>query len=127
MKQNNEIAKLQNMEETLNLQRQEITGLNEIVNEMKLMWDKNRQDTMLVNEQSYGHKDPVLVSQQQYLDKNTFHRPYTTFAKYSTPTRIRMKGTLMTDKKDVNRFVRRSEVLINRGKNAKNIFFFKCI
>jgi TolA-binding protein len=31
VKQNNEIAKLQNMEETLNLQRQEITALNEIV------------------------------------------------------------------------------------------------
>jgi uncharacterized coiled-coil protein SlyX len=35
-KQNFEIAKLQNMEETLNLQRQQITTLNEIVNEMKL-------------------------------------------------------------------------------------------
>jgi hypothetical protein len=36
VKQNIEIAKLQNMKETLNLQRQEITTLNEIVNEMKL-------------------------------------------------------------------------------------------
>ena len=53
VKQTNEIAKLQNMEETLNLQREEITALNEIVNEMKLKWDKNRQDTIVVNEKIF--------------------------------------------------------------------------
>jgi uncharacterized coiled-coil protein SlyX len=41
------------MEETLNLQREEITALNEIVNEMKLKWDKNRQDTIVVNEKIF--------------------------------------------------------------------------
>jgi hypothetical protein len=65
---------------------------NEIVNEMKLKWDKNRQDTIVVNQQYYGHTDPVLVNQQQYHEKNTSegnqrqssHRPDTTFEKYST-------------------------------------------
>jgi hypothetical protein len=102
---------------------------NEIVNEMKLKWDKNRQDTIVVNQQYYGHTDPVLVNQQQYHEKNTSegnqrqssHRPDTTFEKYSTPTRIQIKGTLTKDKKDTNRFERRSEVLINRGKHVKDI------
>jgi uncharacterized coiled-coil protein SlyX len=71
VKQKKEIAKLQNLEEMLNLQRQEITALNEIVNEMNLRWDKNRQDTMLVKEQYYGHENPVLENQQKYQDKNT--------------------------------------------------------
>ena len=62
VKQNNDIIKLQNMEETLNLQRQEITALNEIVNEMTLKWKKDRQDTMLLNDQYYGQKDPILVN-----------------------------------------------------------------
>ena len=53
VKQNNYIVKLQNMEETLNVQREEITALNEIVNEMKLKWDKNRQDTIVVNEKIF--------------------------------------------------------------------------
>ena len=53
VKQNNYIVKLQNMEETLNIQREEITPLNEIVNEMKLKWDKNRQDTIVVNEKIF--------------------------------------------------------------------------
>jgi uncharacterized coiled-coil protein SlyX len=48
VKQNNEITKLHHLEETLNLQRQEITTLNEIVNEMKLKWEKDRKDTFLV-------------------------------------------------------------------------------
>jgi hypothetical protein len=72
----------------------------------------------------FNHKNPVLENQQQYHDKSTSavkqrqssHRPDTTFVKYSTSTRIQIKGTLMTDRKDVNRFVRRSEVPINRGK-----------
>ena len=131
MQQKNEIAKLQNMEETLSLQRQEITALNEIVNEMKLMWDKNRQDTMVFNEQYYGQKGPVLVNQQQHHNNNkntsevnprqSSHRPVKTFEKYSIPTRIQIKGTPMMDKKDTKRFDRRSEVPINRGKNVKDI------
>jgi predicted nucleic acid-binding Zn-ribbon protein len=36
VKQKNDIAKLQNMKETLSLQRLEITALNESVNEMKV-------------------------------------------------------------------------------------------
>jgi uncharacterized coiled-coil protein SlyX len=59
------------MEETLNLQRQEIMTLNEIVNEMKLKWDTNRQDTMLVNEKQFNHKNSILENQQQYQAKNT--------------------------------------------------------
>ena len=125
VKQNNEIAKLQNMEETLNLQRQEITALNEIVNEMKLKWD--RKNTILVNEHYNGHKDPVRVNQQQYHDKNTSevnqrqssNRPDTNFGKYSAPTQIQIKGTPKVDKKDANRFDRRSEIPINRGKDIK--------
>ena len=129
VKQNNEIAKLQNMEETLNLQRQEITALNEIVNEMKLKWDKNIQDTMVVNEQYYGHKDPVLVNEGPHNSRNTSevnqrqfsHRPVTTFEKHSMPTRIHIKGTHMMDKKGINRFDRRSEVPSNRGRHVKYI------
>jgi len=125
VKQNNEIAKLQNMEETLNLQRQEITALNEIVNEMKLKWD--RKNTILVNEHYNGHKDPVRVNQQQYHDKNTSevnqrqssNRPDTNFGKYSAPTQIQIKGTPKVDKKDANRFDRRSEIPTNRGKDIK--------
>jgi len=127
VKQNNEIAKLQNMEETLNLQRQQITALNEIVNEMKLKWEKDRKNTILVNEQYNGHKDPVLVNQQQYHDKNTsdvnqrqsFHRPDTNFGKYSAPTQIQIKGTPIVDKKATSRFDRRYEIPINRGKDIK--------
>ena len=92
----NDITKLQNIEETLNLQRQEITALNEIVNEMTLKWKKDRQDTMLVNDQYYGQKDPILVNQGPHNNKNTSevnprqssHRPDTTFETYSSPTRI---------------------------------------
>ena len=119
VKQNNEIAKLLHMEETLNLQRQEITALNE----MKLKWDKHRQNTMLVNEQYNGHKNPVLVNQQQYHDNNTSdgnqrqssHRPGTTLEKSSTPTRIQTKRTPMMDKKNASTFDRRYEIPINRG------------
>ena len=129
VKQNNEIAKLQNMEETLNLQRQEITALNEIVNEMKLKWKKDRKDTILVNEQYYGHKYPVLVNEGPHKSRNTsevnqrqsYHRPVTTFEKHSMPTRIHIKGTHIMDKKDTNRFDRRSEVPINRGRHVKYI------
>jgi hypothetical protein len=129
VKQNNEITKLQNMEETLNLQRQEITALNEIVNEMTLKWKKDRKDTILVNEQYYGHKYPVLVNEEPHNIKSTSevnqrqssHRPITTFAKHSMPTRIHIKGTHMMDKKDTNRFDRRSEVPINRGRHVKYI------
>ena len=129
VKQKNEIAKLHHMEETLNLQREEITALNEIVNEMKLKWDKNRQDTMLVNEHYNGHKDPVPVSQEPDEKKNTSevsqrqssNRPDANFGKYSAPTQIQIKGTPIVDKKDANRFDRRSEVPINRGKNVKDI------
>jgi uncharacterized coiled-coil protein SlyX len=71
VKQENDIAKLHHMEETLNLQRQEIMTLNEIVNEMKLKWDRNRQDTMLVNEKQFNHKNSILENQQQYQAKNT--------------------------------------------------------
>ena len=128
VKQKNEIAKLQNMEETLNL-RQEITALNEIVNEMKLRWDKNGQDTILVNEQYNGRKHPVLVNQGPDKNKNTSevsqtqssNRPDANFGKYSAPTQIQIKGTPIVDKKDANRFDRRSEVPINRGKNVKDI------
>jgi hypothetical protein len=75
------------MEETLNLQRQEITALNEIVNEMTIKWKKDRRDTMLVNDQYYGQKDPILVTQGPRNNKNTSevnprqssHRPDTTF------------------------------------------------
>ena len=129
MKQNNEIAKLQNMEETLNLQLEEITALNEIVNEMKLRWDKNGQDTILVNEQYNGRKHPVLVNQGPDKNKNTSevnqrqssNRPDANFGKYSAPTEIQIKGTPIVDKKDANRFDRRSEVPINRGKDIKDI------
>jgi uncharacterized coiled-coil protein SlyX len=130
VKQKNEIAKLQNMEETLNLQREEITALNEIVNEMKLKWDKNRQDTIVVNEKiffdgyfrsSYESVNVLSIRHQCsfYLDssrrrvffksgvwsvestsavkqRQSSHRPDTTFEKYSTSTRIQIKGTLMT-------------------------------
>ena len=129
VKQKNEIAKLQNMEETLNLQRQEITALNEIVNEMKLKWDKNIQDTMVVNKQYYGHKDPVLLNEGPHNSRNTSevnqrqfsNRPVTTFEKHSMPTRIHIKGTHMMDKKGTNRFDRRSEVPSNRGRHVKYI------
>ena len=129
VKQKNKIAKLQNMEETLNLQREEITALNEIVNEMKLRWDKNRQDTILVNEHYYGRKHPVLVNQGPDKNKNTSEvnqRQFSNsrdanFGKYSAPTQIQIKGTPIVDKKDANRFDRRSEVPINRGKNVKDI------
>jgi hypothetical protein len=129
VKQKNDIAKLQNMKETLNLQRLEITALNEIVNEMKVKWNRNRKDTILVNEQYYGHKDPVLVNQQQYHDMNTSevnqrqssHRPDTTFEKSSTSTRIQTKRKPIMDKKDTNRFDRRSEVPTNRDKHLKDI------
>jgi hypothetical protein len=122
VKQKNEIAKLQNMEETLNLQREEITTLNEIVNEMKLKWDKNRQDTMLVNEKQFNHKNSILENQQQYQAKNTSEvnqcqssrRPDTNFEKYLTPTRIQTKRRPMMDKKDTDS-IRRSEIPINRG------------
>ena len=112
------------MEETLNLQRQEITTLNEIVNEMKLhaKWDKNRQDTMLVNEKQFNHKNSILENQQQYQAKNTSEvnqsqssrRPDTNFEKKLTPTRIQTKRRPMMDKKDTNS-IRRSEIPINRG------------
>jgi len=125
VKQKNDITRLHNMEETLNLQRQEITALNEIVNEMKLKWD--RKNTILVNEHYNGHKDPVRVNQQQYHDKNTSevnqrqssNRPDTNFGKYSAPTQIQIKGTPKVDQKDANRFDRRSEIPINRGKDIK--------
>ena len=112
VKQKNDIAKLHHMEETLNLQRQEIMTLNEIVNEMKLKWDTNRQDTMLVNEKQFNHKNSILENQQQYQAKNTSEvnqcqssrRPDTNFEKYLTPTRIQTKRTPMMDKKDTNRF-----------------------
>ena len=127
VKQNNEIEKLQNMEETLNLQRQEITALNENVNEMKLKWEKERKNTILVNEHYNGHKDPVLVNQGSHNNKNTSevnqrqssHRADTTLKKYSTPIRIQIKGTPVMDKKDTNRFDRRSEVPINRGEHVQ--------
>jgi hypothetical protein len=129
VKQNNEITKLHHMEETLNLHRQEITTLNEIVNEMKLKWEKDRKDTFLVKKHYYGHKNLVLVNHQQYHDKNSSevnqrqssHRLGTTLEKYSIPTRIQMKGTHIMDKKDTNRFHRRSEVPTNRGKHLKYI------
>jgi hypothetical protein len=128
-KQNNEITKLQNMEETLNLQRLKITALNEIVNEMKLKWDKNIQDTMVVNEQYYGHTDPVLVNEGPHNSRNTSevnqrqfsHRPVTTFEKHSMTTRIHIKGTHMMDKKGTNRFDRRFEVPSNRGRHVQYI------
>ena len=118
-KQNNEITKLQNMEETL----------NEIVNEMTLKWKKDRKDTILVNEKYYGHKYPVLVNEEPHNIRNTSevnqrqssHRPITTFAKHSMPTRIHIKGTHMMDKKDTNRFDRRSELPINRGRHVQYI------
>jgi hypothetical protein len=121
--------KLQNMEETLNLQRQEITALNEIVNEMKVQWKKDRKDTILVNEQYYGHKYPVLVNEGPHNSRNTSevnqrqssHRPVTTFEKHSMTTRIHIKGTHMMDKKDTTRFDRRSEVSINRGRHVQYI------
>ena len=127
VKQNHEIAKLQNMEETLNLQRQVITALNEIVNEMKLKWEKDRKSSILVKKHYYGHKDPVMVNQQQYHDKNTsevnqrqsFHRPDTNFGKYSAPTQIQLKRTPIVDEKSTTRFDRRSEIPINRGKDIK--------
>ena len=129
VKQKNDIAKLQNMEETLNLQRQEITALNEIVNEMKLKWDKNRQDTILVKKHYYDRKDHVLVNKGSDNNKNTSevsqrqssHRPDTAFDKHSTPTRIQIKGAPLMDKKDTHRFDGRSEVPINRGKYVKDI------
>ena len=129
VKQNNEIAKLQNMEETLNLQRQEITALNEIVNDMKLKWKKDRKDTILVNEQYYGHKYPILVNEGPHNSRNTSevnkrqssHRTVTNFEKHSMPTRIYIKGTHMMDKKGTNRFDRRSEVPSNRGRHVKYI------
>ena len=117
------------MEETLNLQRQEITALNEIVNEMKVQWKKDRKDTILVNEQYYGHKYPVLVNEGPHNSRNTSevnqrqssHRPVTTFEKHSMTTRIHIKGTHMMDKKDTTRFDRRSEVSINRGRHVQYI------
>jgi len=115
VKQNNEIAKLQNMEETLNLQRQEITTLNEIVNEMRLKWETERQDTILVNQEQY-HKNTSDGNQRQ-----SSHRPVTTFEKHWMPTRIHIKGTHMMDKKGTNRFDRRSEVPSNRGRHVKYI------
>jgi hypothetical protein len=82
------------------------------------------KNTILVNEQYNGHKDPVLVSQQQYHDKNTSevnqrqssNRPDTNFGKHSAPTQIQIKGTPIVDKKATSRFDRRSEIPINRGK-----------
>ena len=129
VKQNNDITILQNMEETLNLQRQEITALTEIVNEMKLKWDTNRQDTILINEQYYGHRYPVLVNEGPHNSRNTSevnqrqssHRPVTTFEKHSMPTRIQIKGTHMMDKKGNNRFERRSEVPSNRSRHVKYV------
>jgi hypothetical protein len=96
---------------------------------MKLKWDKNRQDTMLVNEHYNGHKDPVPVNQEPDKKKNTSevnqrqssNRPDANFGKYSAPTQIQIKGTPIVDKKDANRFDRRSEVPINRGKNVNDI------
>jgi len=129
VKQNNDITKLQNMEETFNLQRQEITALNEIVNEMTLKWKKDRQDTMLVNDQYYGQKDPILVNQGPHNNKNTSevnprqssHRPDTTFETHSSPTRIQTIRIPMMDRKNTNRFDRRSEIPINRGKHVTDI------
>jgi hypothetical protein len=117
------------MEETLNLQRQEITALNEIVNEMTIKWKKDRRDTMLVNDQYYGQKDPILVTQGPHNNKNTSevnprqssHRPDTTFETYSTPTRIQTIRLPMMDRKDTNRFDRSSEIPINRGKHVTDI------
>ena len=72
VKQKNEIAKLQNMEETLNVQRQEITTLNEIVNEMKLKWQMDMRNTILVNQQQYHDKNTSDGNQRQ-----SSHRPDT--------------------------------------------------
>ena len=105
-KQNNEITKLQNMEETL----------NEIVNEMTLRRKKDRKDTILVNEEPHNIRSTSEVNQRQ-----SSHRPITTFAKHSMPTRIHIKGTHMMDKKDTNRFDRRSELPINRGRHVQYI------
>jgi uncharacterized coiled-coil protein SlyX len=129
VKQKNDITRLHNMEETLSIQRQEITAMNEIVNEMKLKWKKDGQATILVKQHYYGHKDPDLVSQQQYHDKNTSdvnqrkssNRPDTNFGKYSAPTQIQIKGTPIVDKKAANRFDRRSVIPINRGRKNKSL------
>ena len=54
------------------------------------------------------------VSQRQ-----SSNRPDTNFGKYSAATQIQIKGTPIVVKKDANRFDRRSEIPINRGKDIK--------
>jgi hypothetical protein len=54
----------------------------------------------------YGIVPPLQTSE---VNQRQFsHRPVTTFEKHSMPTRIHIKGTHMMDKKDTNRFDRRS-------------------
>jgi hypothetical protein len=104
-------------------------ALNEIVNEMKLKRDINGQNTMVVKEEYYGHKDLVLVNQGPHNNRNnsevnqrqTSHIPGTSFEKYSTPARIQIKGTPIVDKKDADIFDRRFEAHSNRGKHVKDI------
>jgi hypothetical protein len=55
------------------------------------------------------------------VSSKSTNRPDANFGKYSAPTQIQIKGTPIVDKKDANRFDRRSEVPINRGKNVNDI------